>query len=73
MAIHAVEKKQLSATGMLHKVRSVFQQIPEPLRSSKGVKARISLSDCLMSGLAVFGLKFGLVQSWVTNLQRGAA
>jgi hypothetical protein len=58
MGIHVIEKKQLSAKGMLHKVRSIFQQISEPPRSSKGVQARISLSDCLMSGLAVFGLKF---------------
>ena len=58
MGIHSVEKKRLSAKGMLQKVRSVFNQVPEPSRSSKGVKTRISLPDCLMSGLAVFGLKF---------------
>jgi hypothetical protein len=58
MGIHSVEKKQLSAKGMLQNVRSVFEKVPEPPRSPKGVKARISLSDCLMSGLAVFGLKF---------------
>jgi hypothetical protein len=58
MGVHSVEKKQLSATGMLQKVRSVFEQVPEPPRSPKGVKTRISLPDCLMSGLAVFGLKF---------------
>ena len=58
MGIHSVEKKQLSAKGMLQKIRSVFDQVPEPPRSSKGVKAQISLPDCLMSGLAVFGLKF---------------
>lgn len=58
MGTHSVEKKQLSATGMLQKVRSIFEEVPEPSRSPQGVKARISLSDCLMSGLAVFGLKF---------------
>jgi len=58
MSVHSVEKKQLSATGMLKKVRSVFEQVPQPPRSPKGTKARISLPDCLMSGLAVFGLKF---------------
>lgn len=58
MGIHFVEKKQLSATGMLQKIRSVFAQVPEPPRSAQGVKVQISLSDCLMSGLAVFGLKF---------------
>lgn len=58
MSVHVVEKKQLSATGMLRKVRSIFEQIPEPPRDPRGVKTRISLPDCLMSGLAVFGLKF---------------
>ncbi len=58
MGIHSVEKKQLSATGMLQKVRSIFEEVPEPQKSPRGVKARIPLSDCLMSGLAVFGLKF---------------
>jgi hypothetical protein len=58
MGAHSIEKKQLSAKGMLQKVRAVFEQVPEPRRSSRGVKVRISLSDCLMSGLAVFGLKF---------------
>jgi hypothetical protein len=58
MGIHSVEKKQLSAKGMLQKARSIFDKVPEQPRNIKGVKARISLPDCLMSGLAVFGLKF---------------
>jgi len=58
MGVHSVEKKQLSAMGMLQKVRSIFEKVPEPPRSPQGVKAQISLPDCLMSGLAVFGLKF---------------
>lgn len=58
MGIHSVEKKQLSAAGMLQKVRSIFEKVPEPPRNPQGIKARIPLSDCLMSGLAVFGLKF---------------
>jgi hypothetical protein len=58
MGIHSVEKKQLSARGMLVKVRSVFSQIPEPIRDTRGLKSKIPLVDCLMSGLAVFGLKF---------------
>ena len=58
MGLHSTEKKQLSAKGMLQKVRSVFEQVSAPLRSPRGVKAQISLPDCLMSGLAVFGLKF---------------
>lgn len=58
MGVHSVEKRQLSAKGVLAKVRSVFKQIPEPPRDSRGIKPAIPLVDCLMSALAVFGLKF---------------
>lgn len=58
MGVHSVEKKQLSVTGMLNKIRSIFDQVPEPSRSSRGLKTKISISDCLMSGLAMFSLKF---------------
>lgn len=58
MGIHSVEKSQLCAKGMLSRVRSIFEQVPGPLRASRGVKPQISLPDCLMSALAVFGLKF---------------
>ena len=57
MGVHSVEKKQLSAKGMLAKVRSIFEKTPEPPRDPRGVEPKISLTDCLMSGLAVFGLK----------------
>ena len=43
---------------MLGKIRSAFAKIPEPLKDSRGLKSKIPLSDCLMSGLALFGLKF---------------
>ena len=58
MGLHSIEKKQLSAKGMLQKVRSLFQEIPDPPRDARGLKSDISLADCLMSGLAIFGLKF---------------
>jgi hypothetical protein len=58
MGIHSVEKKQLSASGMLQKIHSVFNEVSEPPKSPQGAKIKIPLSDCLMSGLAVFGLKF---------------
>jgi len=58
MGIHSVEKKQLSTRGMLEKIRSTFAKIDEPPRDSRGMKSKISLTDCLMSGLALFGLKF---------------
>ncbi|HUD01429.1 MAG TPA: transposase [Rhabdochlamydiaceae bacterium] len=58
MGVHSIEKSQLSAKGMLAKVRSIFEQIPDPPRDPRGLKADISLPDCLMSAVAVFGLKF---------------
>jgi len=58
MGIHSIEKRQLSAKGMLQKLRSVFAEIPEPPRDNRGIKSKIPLVDCLMSGLALFGLKF---------------
>jgi hypothetical protein len=57
MGIHSAEKSQLSAKGMLAKVRSIFKQLPEPARDPRGIKPDIPLVDCLMSALAVFGLK----------------
>jgi Transposase DDE domain len=58
VGLHSVEKKQLSARGMLTKIRSTFEQIPEPPRDPRGLKSKIPLADCLMAGLAIFGLKF---------------
>ena len=58
MGVHFVEKKQLSARGMLEKVQAAFAKIPEPPKDSRGLKSKIPLTDCLMSGLALFGLKF---------------
>ena len=56
MGVHSVEKKQLSAKGMLQKIHAIFQKIPEPTKDNRGLKTKIPLVDCLMSGLAVFGL-----------------
>ena len=41
MGVHSVEKKQLSAKGMLAKVRSIFEKIPEPPRDPRGVADRL--------------------------------
>lgn len=46
-------KKHVSAPALLKRVRSQFEKIPDV----KGLRSKISLTDCLMSGLAVFGLK----------------
>lgn len=58
MGVHSVEKKHLSAKGMLAKIRSVFKEIPDPAKDCRGSKPKIPLVDCLMSALALFGLKF---------------
>ena len=50
-------RKNLSATSMLRVVRSVFKKTKTP--QIKGNRSDpISLEDCLMSGLALFGLKY---------------
>ena len=46
-------KKHTSIPGLLKRVRSQFIKIPE----SQALRTKIPLVDCLMSGLAVFGLK----------------
>jgi len=49
---HARETKALSAERLLKVVRQVFQEIPRDVK-----RAEISLADCLMSALAMFGMK----------------
>jgi len=46
-------RKALSAPGLLNTVRQCFDQIDD-----NKVNRSISLTDCLMSGVAVFGLKY---------------
>ncbi len=48
-------RKHLSAPGLLKSLRLSFSAINDPLGGK--VKTTYSLVDCLMSGLAVFGLK----------------
>ena len=45
-------RKHLSMPGMLRDVREYFDSVPDPV-ASRG----LTLSDCLMTGLAVFSLK----------------
>ena len=47
-------RKALSAPGLLKTIRQSFASVPDP-RSSR---SEIALSDALMAGLAVFGLKY---------------
>lgn len=58
MGARLVEKLHLSAKGLLKKVGTVFGTVKEPAKGSQGIKKSISISDCLLSGLAIFKLKF---------------
>ena len=46
-------RKTLSAPGLLRVVRACFDEVEDPVCAR-----RFSLSECLMSGFAVFGLKY---------------
>ena len=46
-------RQSLSLPGLLKSMRQIFEQIPDPKSG-----AAIPLSDHLMSGLAIFGLKY---------------
>jgi len=48
-------RKKLSMPGLLTEVKSSFEKIPVPSVRREG---SISRSDCLMSGVAIFGLKY---------------
>lgn len=58
MATRLTEKKYLSARGLLRIVGESFKKVEEPRRGTQGVAPEISLRDCLVSGLALFKLKF---------------
>jgi hypothetical protein len=48
-------RKHLSAFGLLSTVHHSFLRMPEP---GSQEKREIKIVDCLMSGVAIFGLKF---------------
>jgi hypothetical protein len=53
-----VPRKYLSAKGLFKSIYDQFKKIKKTSSSSKGRPSEIKLTDCLMSGLAVFSLKF---------------
>ena len=55
MARKAASRKELSAAGLLGIARRCFGAVADPVARRGGA----SLADCLMSGLAVYGLKYG--------------
>lgn len=58
MVARLEEKKHLSVKGLLKTVRSHFSKVTVPEKQGAGKAPEIPLVDCLMSGLAVFSLKF---------------
>ena len=67
MVARIEEKKHLSAKGLLKKVRNSFAKVSSP-ESGKGSRnPKIPLVDCLMSGLAIFGMKFSSLLQFEEN------
>lgn len=58
MTAQLIEKLHLSAKGLLSTVRKVFDSVKEPSKGTQGIQKAIGISDCLMSALAIFKLKF---------------
>jgi hypothetical protein len=52
------EKAHLSAKGLLKRVQEVFRGVQDPEQGKGSRNPNIPLADCLMAGLAVFGLKY---------------
>jgi hypothetical protein len=53
-APHPRLRKRLSAPGLLRTIRQCFEKVPE----HRNARHQMPLADTLMSGLAVFGLKY---------------
>src|SRR5690242_9811448 len=51
-------RKYLSAKGLLLIIREKFSKISSQRKLAKRSSKPIELVDCLMSGLAIFGMKF---------------
>lgn len=64
MAMQQRVKKHLCAAGLLSSIRNSFTYI---LDSSKGNATKYNLANCLMSGLAIFGLKSPSLLSFDKN------
>jgi len=59
-------RRHLSMPGMLRMVRACFDRVPDPINGRD-----FSLSDCLMSGFAVFSLKMGSLLQFDTQVRGG--
>ena len=52
------KKMHLSAKSLLKSTRCVVEKIKEKEKGNQGKQQAISLTDCLMSAVAMFKLKF---------------
>ena len=58
------QRKHLCVPGLLQRVKSQFCRIQDSLVNSK-----FNLTDCLMSGVALFGLKYPSLLSFEKDIQ----
>lgn len=68
------KKKNLSANGLLNAVHEIFQKIPRKntnLENQNSISRKITLCDCLMSGLALFGLKYASLLQFDRDSREG--
>ena len=59
-------RRHLSMPGLLSSVRRIFDDVPDPV-APRG----LSLSDCLMSGLALFSLKMPSLLQFDSRIRLG--
>jgi len=64
-------RKYLSAKGLLNLVCAEFQKINSPRTLLKKTSNPIKLVDCLMSGLAMFGMKFPSLLQFEEQAKKG--
>jgi hypothetical protein len=64
-------RKHLSAKGLLSLVRDKFKNINQPRVLAKRSAQPIKLEDCLMSGLAIFGMKFSSLLQFEEQAKEG--
>ena len=60
-------KKHVSVEGLLTTVRYKFNEVKDVASS----RSKISITDCLMSGLAVFSLKSPSLLDFEQNIANG--
>jgi len=57
MGVHTTADKIIFISSLLGEIRKDFEAVP--IKAQRGPKHKYPIADCLMSGLAIFGLKYG--------------